>query len=168
MKHYLLPPIPPIEKKNNSRKDTPHMNIGFESAEILLPDFKKTDGRRWSVVACDQFTSEPQYWEETAATVGDAPSTLQMILPEAYLAESEERIPAINAEMRRMLAKVLIPFPNTMIALERRQSDGRIRRGVIGAVDLECIAVGDLASPLYLLCLPFLQSRPSKITFSLP
>ena len=113
------------------------MNIGFESAEILLPDFKKTDGKRWSVVACDQFTSEPQYWEETAATVGDAPSTLQMILPEAYLAESKDRIPTINAEMRRMLESILVPHPDAMIALERRQSDGRIRRGVIGAVDLE-------------------------------
>ena len=113
------------------------MNIGFESAEILLPDFNKTDGTRWAVVACDQYTSEPQYWEAAEKTVGDAPSTLELILPEVYLAQSESRIPRINEAMKNMLAEVLVSHPDAMILLERTQSDGAIRRGLIGAVDLE-------------------------------
>ena len=64
------------------------MNHCFQSANILLPDFTKVDAHRWALVACDQFTSEPEYWEDAAAIVGDAPSTLrrQMISePLAYL-----------------------------------------------------------------------------------
>ena len=96
------------------------------------------DGSRWSVVACDQYTSEPAYWEETAATVGDAPSTLRLILPEVYLSETEARVPAVNRAMKEALDSVLVSHPDAMIYLERVQSDGKIRRGIIGAVDLEC------------------------------
>ncbi len=113
------------------------MSIGFESTEILLPDFNKVDGTRWAVVACDQYTSEPQYWETAKKIVGNAPSTLSMILPEVYLAESESRIPAINEAMKKMLTEALVSHPDTMIVLERTQSDGAIRKGLIGAVDLE-------------------------------
>ena len=113
------------------------MNIGFESAEILLPDFTKIDGTRWAVVACDQYTSEPQYWESAKEIVGNSPSTLSMILPEVYLKETAERVPVINQQMKKYLETVLVSHPNTMIALERVQSDGEIRKGLIGAVDLE-------------------------------
>lgn len=112
--------------------------IGFYPAEILLPDFGRVDGTRWAAVACDQFTSEPAYWEETEAIVGDAPSTLRMILPEVYLEESDGRVPAINAHMERILKEHLVAHPDAMIYLERVQSDGCVRRGLIGAVDLEC------------------------------
>ncbi len=113
------------------------MNIGFENTEILLPNFQKVDGTRWAVVACDQYTSEPAYWERAAAMVGDAPSTLSMILPEVYLGQTEERVPRINQCMREHLKDLLVSHPGAMIALERTQSDGKIRRGLIGAVDLE-------------------------------
>ncbi|MBQ8431885.1 MAG: DUF1015 domain-containing protein [Clostridia bacterium] len=113
------------------------MNIGFDSAEILLPNFNQIDGTRWSVVACDQYTSEPAYWEAVAATVGDAPSTLSMILPEVYLSETEKRIPRINQSMQTLLDTLLVSHPGAMIALERTQSDGCVRLGLIGAVDLE-------------------------------
>ncbi len=113
-------------------------NIAWSAAEILLPDFEKTDGTRWAVVACDQFTSEEYYWESVKKTVGDAPSTLSMILPEVYLSETETRVPVINRRMREILEKHLISYPNAMIYLERTQSDGTVRRGIIGAVDLEC------------------------------
>ena len=53
----------------------------FHATEILLPDFEKIDGTRWAVVACDQYTSEPDYWEKAASLVGNAPTTLNMILP---------------------------------------------------------------------------------------
>lgn len=112
--------------------------IGFGAADILLPDFEKVDGTRWAVVACDQYTSEPQYWEAVEAQVGDAPSTLRMILPEVYLSEADARIDGINAEMARIHKEVLTAYPNAMICLARTQSDGKIRRGIIGAVDLEC------------------------------
>lgn len=107
-------------------------------AEILLPDGKKTDMSRWAAVACDQYTSEPAYWKSAAEYVGDAPSTLSMILPEVYLSETEERLPAIHAAMEKNLSEVLVAHPDAMIYLERTQSDGGVRRGVIGAVDLEC------------------------------
>ncbi len=112
--------------------------IAWSAAEILLPDFQKTDGTRWAVVACDQFTSEAHYWESVKASVGDAPSTLSMILPEVYLSETEERVPVINQCMKEILEKHLVSHPDAMIYLERTQSDGTVRRGVIGAVDLEC------------------------------
>ena len=113
-------------------------HIGFCATEILLPNFTRVDGTRWAVIACDQFTSEPQYWEEAERLVGDAPSTLQMILPELYLSESEARIGRINREMARILREELISHPNAMVALCRTQSDGKLRRGIIGAIDLEC------------------------------
>ena len=68
-------------------------NIPFSETEILLPDFKQVDGNRWAVIACDQYTSEPAYWEDVARTAGDAPSTLRMILPEVYLSQADDRIP---------------------------------------------------------------------------
>ncbi|MBR2019278.1 MAG: DUF1015 domain-containing protein [Clostridia bacterium] len=110
----------------------------FAAADILLPDFSKVDGTRWAVVACDQYTSEPEYWARAEAAVGDAPSTLRMILPEVYLDEKEARVPTINAAMKSYLASVLQEHPNAMIALERTQSDGTVRRGILGTVDLEC------------------------------
>lgn len=110
----------------------------FAPADILLPDFSKVDGTKWSVVACDQYTSEPAYWESAAKTVGDAPSTLSLILPEVYLDDGKARIPKINEAMKRTMDSVLCTHPNAMIYLERVQSDGAIRRGIIGMVDLEC------------------------------
>ena len=112
--------------------------IGFGAAEILLPDFHKVDGTKWAVVACDQYTSEPQYWEAADRIVGASPSTLRMILPEVYLGESEKRIPVINEAMVEIREKHLQAYPDAMICLARTQSDGKIRYGIIGAVDLEC------------------------------
>ena len=56
------------------------MNNIFSAADILLPDFDKTSAKQWSVIACDQFTGDPAYWEKTAQEA--APSTLHLILPE--------------------------------------------------------------------------------------
>ncbi len=112
-------------------------SIGFSAADILLPDFSVTDGTRWAVVACDQHTSEPEYWQAAAETVGNAPSTLSMILPEVYLSEADARVPVINAAMEQTLKETLRLYPGALVALERTQSDGRIRRGLIGMVDLE-------------------------------
>lgn len=122
----------------------------FGPADICLP--RVADMTRWSVVACDQYTSEPAYWNEVERTVGDAPSTLRLVLPELYLEqpEVENRISAIGAAMRRYVDDgILEVHPNCCIYLERTLADGRVRRGLIGAVDLEAydFSVGSV-SPL--------------------
>ena len=109
----------------------------FRPTEILLPDFSRIDGTRWATVACDQYTSQPDYWERVRETVGDAPSTLHLMLPELYLSESDRRIPQIHRAMETALNDWLIPYPDSMILTERTQADGRVRRGIVGAVDLE-------------------------------
>ena len=104
---------------------------------ICLPDFSRVDGQKWASVACDQFTSQPEYWAEAREFVGDMPSTLDLMLPEAYLDRKEELIPVINDHMKKYLSDVLVEHKDSMIYLERVQSDGRVRNGIIGAIDLE-------------------------------
>ena len=107
-------------------------------ADILLPDFSKADGRLWATVACDQFTGEPEYWQRVDAEVGDAPSTLRLMLPEAFLSESSERVPKIHAAMRSYLdSGVLVPHRRRAVWLDRTQSNGLVRRGLVAAIDLE-------------------------------
>ena len=114
------------------------MKKAFTGADILLPDFNKVCAKKWAVIACDQFTSEPHYWESAEKTVGDAPSTLRVILPEVYLSQTEQRVPVINAVMETYLNDILCESPDSMIYVERVQSDGGIRRGIVMAIDLEC------------------------------
>ena len=109
----------------------------FMAADILLPDDKKTSFEQWAVVACDQFTSEPEYWHSAEEIVGDAPSTLNMILPEVYLEETEERVDKINEKMVEYAESILVEYPDSMIYVERTQSDKTVRRGIMLAVDLE-------------------------------
>ncbi len=110
----------------------------FRPADILLPDFRKDDrdGSRWSCVACDQYTSEPDYWVAADAYVGTAPSTLRLILPEVYLSETTERKPLVLAAMDGYLRDVLINHPATMILVERTLGDRSTRWGLVGMVDL--------------------------------
>ena len=113
--------------------------LGFYPADILLPK-KGTDMTRWAVVACDQFTSQPEYWQAVETLVGDAPSTLRLILPEAGLnaPDVEERIAAVNAAMGKYLADGLFEtLEDSLLYIERVQSDGKVRHGLIGMVDLE-------------------------------
>ena len=114
------------------------MKIPFKAGNILIP--KKTDMTKWSVVACDQYTSEPEYWNEVTKIVGDAPSTLNLTLPEIYLEESDvnERIKRINENMNKLLEEDFFnELEDSMIYLERTQSDGKVREGLMGIVDLE-------------------------------
>ncbi len=116
------------------------MNNIFSAADILLPDFDKTSAKQWSVIACDQFTGDPAYWEKTAQEAGNAPSTLHLILPELYLEEPDvkERISAIQSTMQQYLDDgIFREYKNAMIYVERIQSDGILRAGVIGKIDLE-------------------------------
>ena len=114
------------------------MKIPFKSGNILIP--KNVDMTKWSVVACDQYTSEPDYWNKVKEIVGDSPSTLNLTLPEIYLEENdvEERIKNINENMKKYIDEDLFTeYTDSMIYLERTQDDGKVREGLIGIVDLE-------------------------------
>ena len=115
-----------------------YQKLGCKPADILLP--RDCDMTKWAVVACDQFTSQPEYWEEVERIVGDAPSTLRLILPESKLndADVEEHISAINAAMADYMARdIFKTYGDSVIYIERSQSDGTIRHGLVMAVDLE-------------------------------
>ena len=110
----------------------------FSPADILLP--QNCDLTKWSVVACDQYTSQPEYWQRVEETVGSAPSTLRLILPESCLdgPNVDTDIVDVNNTMARYLLENRFQLlPNTMIYVERRLSSGRVRRGLVGKVDLE-------------------------------
>lgn len=108
----------------------------FTPADILLP---KGGFERWACVACDQFTSQPEYWARADELVGDAPSALRLILPEVYLsADDSASIANINAAMRRYLDEgVFTEYKNAMILVERTKTDGAVRRGIVGSFALE-------------------------------
>ena len=119
--------------------NTKFEKLGFYPANILLPK-EGTDMTKWAVVACDQFTSQPEYWQAVEETVKDAPSALRLILPEAGLnaPDVEERIAAVNAAMGDYLNGGLFrTLEDSLLYIERIQSDGKIRHGLIGMVDLE-------------------------------
>ncbi len=113
--------------------------LGISIPSVLLPQ-KDEMFPVWSVVACDQFSSEREYWDKVEEIVGDAPSTLRLILPEAYLenGDTEERIAAINGTMKEYLEKdVLAPLPPGFILVERTTPHVASRKGLLLAVDLE-------------------------------
>ena len=114
------------------------MNVPFKRGNILLP--KNTDMTKWSVVACDQYTSEPEYWIDVERIVGNNPSTLNLTLPEIYLEENDvdKRIENINSNMKKLLDEDFFKeYKDSMIYLERTGQDGKVREGVMGIVDLE-------------------------------
>ena len=110
----------------------------FSPANILLP--QDCGLTKWAVVACDQYTSQPEYWERVDQFVGDAPSTLRLILPESKLESEhvEEEIQKINQTMEQYLEEGrLQELEDAMIFLERKLSNGKTRLGLIGKLDLE-------------------------------
>lgn len=110
----------------------------FTSADILLP--RDAEYEKWAVIACDQFTSEPEYWQETEKMTEGAVTALDLILPEIYLGEADvdKRIDKIAANMYGYLdSDVFEEHKNALIYVERIQTDGVLRAGVVGAVDLE-------------------------------
>ena len=100
-------------------------DVAVQVPRVLLPK-KGTDYSKWAVVACDQYTSQPEYWEEARRIVGKAPSTLELILPEAYLEKpgEEERIKSIKTHMREYLEKgVLVEKPQGFVLVTRTVGD---------------------------------------------
>ncbi len=111
------------------------MNI-FNKADILLPD--SVNMEKWSAVACDQYSAQPEYWDRVTKFVDDAPSTLNIIYPEAYLSEGDARIEKINAKMQEYIdGKIFTCLEDSLIYVERTMNSGKIRRGLVGVIDLE-------------------------------
>lgn len=102
---------------------------------ILLP---ATDPSKFAVVACDQFTSDAAYWKKVEETVGKAPSSLRLILPEIYLsADNSQSLASIHSHMERYLADgTFNSYPDAMVYVERTLSNGSIRHGIIATIDL--------------------------------
>ena len=110
----------------------------FQSADILLP--KNADMTKWAVIACDQFTSDQAYWDRVRVTAGDAPSIINLILPEAELGSPREaeEVAEINRTMDRYLREgVFAVYPDSYVYVERTLENGTIRKGLVGMVDLD-------------------------------
>ena len=110
----------------------------FNKADILLPEC--IDMKKWSVVACDQYTSEPDYWTAVEKTVGDSESTFRLTVPEIFLndADIESRIKNTNTKMAEYAENgVFEEYKNTYMFVERTLANGVKRLGVVGCVDLE-------------------------------
>ena len=110
----------------------------LSTAEFLLPR-KGVDMSKWAAIACDQFTSDRAYWDKLDAYVGDAPSTLRLILPEVYLGDGdgEKRAADIYAAMERYCADGTLEGKRGFVVVDRKQNDGRHRLGAVAVVDLE-------------------------------
>lgn len=113
-------------------------STAFHSADILIP--ASCDMHKWSVIACDQYTSEPEYWDKVYSIVGGEASTLNLILPELYLEQDgvSERIENIHSAMEKYVSGgIFTEYKDAMVYVERIQSNGILRQGIVGAIDLE-------------------------------
>ncbi len=112
-------------------------DIGIQIPQIFMPR-GGVDLKKWAVIACDQFTSEPEYWQEVERIVGDAPSSLNLVFPEVYLDKpgEEERIKNIQANMRKYMDKGILQTQEGFIYVERKIGS-KVRKGLILCLDLE-------------------------------
>ena len=118
--------------------DERFQGLPFGPADILLP--QNCDLTRWAVVACDQYTSQPEYWQRVERFVGSAPSALHLILPESSLdgPNVETDIMDVTNTMSRYLREgIFRTCPNALIYVERTLESGKVRKGLVGMVDLE-------------------------------
>ena len=112
-------------------------DIGIQIPQVYLPK-KGTDLTKWAVIACDQFTSQPEYWNDVEKIVGDAPSTLNLTFPEVYLEKpgGEERIKNVQASMRKYMDEGVLQPHDGFVYVERTV-DGKTRKGIVLCLDLE-------------------------------
>lgn len=129
----------------------------FTAAEILLPG-ADVPLETWAAPACDQFTSQPEYWQKAEAAAAGVPSTLHITLPEVWLGrpDTAARIDAIHEAMRAYRADVLTRAVRGFVYVERTTPSG-VRQGLVGAVDLEAYSYAPGDAPLV---------RPSERTVS--
>ena len=117
----------------------PINDLGFAVPEILLPK-QGTDLKKWAVIACDQYTSEPEYWANASKEAGDAPSTLNLVLPEVYLGTDKEteKLGSIADTARKYLDEGILQSLGTGFILTDRATELHpSRRGLMAAIDLE-------------------------------
>ena len=115
------------------------MKLPLKKTNILIPN-ENINLTKWTVIACDQYTSNQEYWDNVEKIVGDNPSTLRLTLPEIYLEkeDEQERINNINNTMKEYLStNVLKEYKDTMFYIERTLTNNKVRKGLIGVVDLE-------------------------------
>ncbi|MGA7193880.1 MAG: DUF1015 domain-containing protein [Anaerolineales bacterium] len=112
-------------------------DIGIQIPQVYLPK-PGVDLKKWAVIACDQFTSEPEYWNQVEKIVGDAPSTLNLTFPEVHLEKpgKAERIETIQSTMRKYLDAGILQAREGLIYVERTVA-GKTRKGILLALDLE-------------------------------
>ena len=112
-------------------------SLGIQIPDILLPN-NSVDPHKWAVIACDQFTSQPEYWQQVASIVGDNPSTFHITLPEIFLGKPEEtlRLQSTQVRMKEYLDQGIL-VPNQGMIYVERTVGGRTRRGLMLALDLE-------------------------------
>jgi hypothetical protein len=112
-------------------------DIGIQIPQVYLPK-KGIDLTKWAVIACDQFTSQPEYWNEVGKIVGDAASTLNLTFPEVYLEKpgGEERIKNIQATMRKYMDEGILQPHDGLVYVER-EVGGKTRKGIVLCLDLE-------------------------------
>ena len=112
-------------------------SVGIQAPEILIPN-NQTDFEKWAIVACDQFTSQPEYWNAVKNLIGQSPSAYHLILPEAFLGTEKEQIHSskINSFMEKYLKMNYFQLIDGIIYIER-YFDNSVRKGLIAALDLE-------------------------------
>ena len=112
-------------------------DLGIQIPQVYLPK-QGTDLTKWAVIACDQFTSQPEYWHEVEKIVGDAPSTLNLTFPEVYLEKpgGEERIKKIQSCMRNYMDEGILQPHDGLVYVERTVA-GKRRKGIVLSLDLE-------------------------------
>lgn len=120
----------------------------FVPADTLLPS-AQVPLDPWACIAVDQFTSQPEYWQRAEEQAADHPSTLHIVLPEAYLGTEREgeRLAQIRRTMQTYRDQVLTRQVHGYVYVERTQMDGSIRQGLVGAVDLEAYEYEPGAKP---------------------
>lgn len=114
-------------------------DIGICVPELMMPA-KGVELAKWACVACDQYTSQPDYWNKVEQIVGDSPSTLRLMLPEIYLEKEgeAERIVNIRKAMKDYMAEGILENRGEGFVFTRRSVDGKTRNGLVVALDLEC------------------------------
>lgn len=123
---------------NNTINDL-FLNLGIQIPEIMLP--QNVDLSKWAVVACDQYTSEPNYWKNVEICTEGSPSTLNIIFPEVYLedGDTDDRINIINKNMENYISdNIISSIGKGFIYIDRQTSHAKSRKGLMVALDLEC------------------------------
>lgn len=115
-------------------------DIGLKVPQILLPR-KGLDLTKWCVIACDQYTSQPEYWKDVKETVGEAPSTLHLIFPEVYLGDKKHNQQVIKGIKNKMYEfdrdRLLVPQHPGFVLIDRKTPAVESRKGLLVALDLE-------------------------------